>query len=136
MPAGVKENPGIARMNSGLLDTLFQGIRLRSLAQKPRGSELTLGPTCSLYCSSFLGLPCRFLNIELDKQKRGTTMETVDKPSNTSRGNELRAIEPLPVSPESELHTPKFNYQKPVFFFGRFPRFSISGFPPRTYKKV
>ena len=34
-------------------------------------------PAYSLHCSSFLGLPFRILNIELDKPKKGTTMETI-----------------------------------------------------------
>ena len=33
--------------------------------------------TCSLHCSSFLGLPYRILIICLVKPKKGTTMETV-----------------------------------------------------------
>ena len=36
--------------------------------------------TYSLHCSSFLGLPCRILNIELVKPEKGTTMETIGKP--------------------------------------------------------
>ena len=35
------------------------------------------GSSYSLHCSSFLGLPFTFLNIELVKPKEGTTMETV-----------------------------------------------------------
>ena len=35
--------------------------------------------TYSLHCSSFLGLPFRFLSIELVKPKEGTTMETVGR---------------------------------------------------------
>ena len=33
--------------------------------------------TCSLHCSSFLGLPFGILNIELVKPTKGTTMETI-----------------------------------------------------------
>ena len=33
--------------------------------------------TCSLHCSSFLGLPYRILVIYLVKPKKGTTMETI-----------------------------------------------------------
>ena len=36
-------------------------------------------PTYSLHCSSFLGLPFRFLNINLVKPKKGTTMETIGR---------------------------------------------------------
>ena len=31
----------------------------------------------SLHCSSFLGLPCRILNIDLAKPKKEPTMETI-----------------------------------------------------------
>ena len=33
--------------------------------------------TCSLHCSSFLGLPYRILIIYLVKPEKGTTMETI-----------------------------------------------------------
>ena len=45
-----------------------------------RWGRQTLNPTYSLHCSSFLGLPFGFLNIELVKPKKGTTMETVGIP--------------------------------------------------------
>ena len=38
-----------------------------------------LGPTYSLHCSSFLGLPYRILLIYLVKPKKGTTMETIGR---------------------------------------------------------
>ena len=45
------------------------------------GSPSTLpGPTYSLHCNSFLGLPFGILNKELVKPKKGTTMETRGKP--------------------------------------------------------
>ena len=38
---------------------------------------MSITPTYSLHCSSFLGLPSRFLDIKkLVKPKKGTTMET------------------------------------------------------------
>ena len=36
-------------------------------------------PTCSLRCSSFLGLPYRILIIYLVKPEKGTTMETIGR---------------------------------------------------------
>ena len=36
-----------------------------------------MGITCSLHCSSFLGLPFKILNTKLVKPKKGTTMETI-----------------------------------------------------------
>ena len=35
------------------------------------------GFTCSLHCSSVLGLPVRILYVELVKPQNGTTMETI-----------------------------------------------------------
>ena len=36
-----------------------------------------MGLTCSLHCSSFLGLPYRILFIYLVSPEKGTTMETI-----------------------------------------------------------
>ena len=33
--------------------------------------------TYSLYCSSFLGLPCSILNMNMVKPEKGTTVETI-----------------------------------------------------------
>ena len=45
-----------------------------------QGISCLLHTTYSLHCSSFLGLPFRFLNIKLVKPKKGTTMKTVGRP--------------------------------------------------------
>ena len=39
--------------------------------------------TYSLHCSSFLGLPFRILNSKLVKPKKGTTMETIGRSSDS-----------------------------------------------------
>ena len=41
----------------------------------------TLRLTCSLHCSYFFGLPFRILDMELVKPKKGTTMETIGRPT-------------------------------------------------------
>ena len=40
---------------------------------------ISLGFTCSLHFSSFLGLPYRILIIRLAKPQKGTTMETLGR---------------------------------------------------------
>ena len=51
----------------------------QDLACNGNGSVWESEVTYSLHCSSFLGLPCRILNIDLLKPKKGTTMETFGK---------------------------------------------------------
>ena len=53
------------------------GLGLGRKAKVAKGLGSVGAPTCSLHCSSFLGLPYRILIIYLVKPKKGTTMETI-----------------------------------------------------------
>ena len=51
----------------------------RPVQHRPWSPLHSLGFTCSLHCSSFLGVPYRILIMYLVKPKKGTTMETIGR---------------------------------------------------------
>ena len=56
-----------------------EGLLLGECILLPQATPILSAVVCytySLHCSSFLGLPCRILIIDLVKPKIGTTMET------------------------------------------------------------